>query len=83
MEKGSSLDQLNLKRHRLWLAIMKKEVGKAGKARNYNSKEKCAGAKRLATACMRAQRQRAMASQKAMKEAVWRAKRLTREMQVS
>ena len=30
---------------------------------------------------MRAQRQRAMASQKAMKDAVWRAKRLTREMQ--
>merc|ERR1719431_511371 len=30
---------------------------------------------------MRAQRQRAMASQRIMKETVWRAKRLTREMQ--
>merc|ERR550519_396029 len=60
---------------------MKKEVPKGGKARNYNSKEKMANAKRLATACMRAQRQRAMTSQKAMKDAVWRAKRLTREMQ--
>ena len=60
---------------------MKKEVSKAGKARNYNSKEKMANAKRLATACMRVQRMRAMESQRAMKEAFWRAKRLTREMQ--
>lgn len=81
MEKGSSIDQLNVKRHRLWLAIMKKEIGKAMKARNYNTKEKAGSSKRIATACMRAQRQRAMASQKAMKDAVWRAKRLTREMQ--
>ena len=62
---------------------MKKEVSKAGKARNYNNKEKMSNAKRLATACMRVQRLRAMESQKAMKEAFWRAKRLTREMQVN
>lgn len=80
-EKGTTVDNQNFRRHRLWVSIMKKEVPKGGKARNYNSKEKMANAKRLATACMRAQRQRAMASQRAMKEAVWRAKRLTREMQ--
>jgi len=80
-EKGTTVDNHNFRRHRLWVSIMKKEVPKGGKARNYNSKEKMANAKRLATACMRAQRQRAMASQRAMKEAVWRAKRLTREMQ--
>jgi len=80
-EKGTTVDNHNFRRHRLWVSIMKKEVPKGGKARNYNSKEKMANAKRLATSCMRAQRQRAMASQRAMKEAVWRAKRLTREMQ--
>jgi len=80
-DKGTTVDNHNFRRHRLWVSIMKKEVPKGGKARNYNSKEKMANAKRLATACMRAQRQRAMASQRAMKEAVWRAKRLTREMQ--
>ena len=78
-ESGS--DQASVRRHKLWLSIMKKEVAKAGKARNYNSKEKMANAKRLATACMRVQRLRAMESQRAMKEAFWRAKRLTREMQ--
>ena len=79
---GSSEERENVRRRRLWLSIMKKEITKGGKARNYNMKEKMAGAKRLATACMRVQRQKAMASQRLMKEAVWRAKRLTREMQV-
>jgi len=81
IEKETTEENHNFRRHRLWVSIMKKEVPKGGKARNYNSKEKMANAKRVATACMRAQRQRAMASQRAMKEAVWRAKRLTREMQ--
>jgi hypothetical protein len=36
------------------------EVGKGMKARSYNIKEKLAGSKRVATACMRALRQRAM-----------------------
>ena len=79
---GSSEERENVRRRRLWLSIMKKEITKGGKARNYNMKEKMAGAKRLATACMRVQRQKAMASQRLMKETVWRAKRLTREMQV-
>ena len=78
---GAVSDQASVRRHKLWLSIMKKEVSKAGKARNYNSKEKMANAKRLATGCMRVQRVRAMESQRAMKEAFWRAKRLTREMQ--
>ena len=82
-ENGSSSEsQEEMRRHRLWLSIVKKEITKGGKARNYNFKEKLAGSKRLATACMRVQRQKAMASQRLMKDAVWRAKRLTREMQV-
>ena len=52
------------------------------KARNYNCKEKLNNAKKLATACVRAQRQRASISQKIMKESVWRAKRIAREVQV-
>jgi hypothetical protein len=75
-------DRESMRRHRLWISIMKKEIAKGGKARNYNLKEKLAGAKRLATACMRVQRQKAMASQRLMKDAAWRAKRLAREMQV-
>lgn len=44
-------------------------------------KERLANAKRVASACMKAVRAKAMASAKAAKEANWRAKRLTREMQ--
>ena len=79
MELGQGKD----KRQRLWVSIMKKEVNKAGKARSYNIKEKLGNAKRLAAACMRVQRLRAMESQRTMKEAFWRAKRLTREMQAA
>ena len=79
--KDNPGDQMKVKRHKLWVSIVKKEVVKAGKARNYNLKEKLATSKKLATACMRVQRLRAMESQRAMKEAFWRAKRLTREMQ--
>ena len=56
-------------------------MGKAQKARLYNQKEKIAQCKKVAAACMRQVRVKAMASQKVMKESVWRAKRLTREMQ--
>ena len=76
-------DQSKNRRQRLWVSIMKKEVNKAGKARSYNIKEKLGNAKRLAAACMRVQRLRAMESQRSMKEAFWRAKRLTREMQAA
>ena len=80
-EKAPTLDQLKARRKRLWIAIMKKEVVKAQKARNFNQKEKLANRKKVATQCMRAVRQKAMQSQRVAKETVWRAKRLTREMQ--
>ena len=63
----SAGEQLQSRRHRLWAAIVKKEVSKAGKARSCSLKEKLTHAKRLATACMRVQRLRAMESQRAMK----------------
>lgn len=53
----------------------------ASKARVNNHKEELVSCKRAATGCMRVCRLRAMQSQKAMKDIVWRAKRLTREMQ--
>ena len=81
--QDTKTDQGMNRRQRLWVSIMKKEVNKAGKARSYNIKEKLGNAKRLAAACMRVQRLRAMESQRSMKEAFWRAKRLTREMQAA
>lgn len=79
--KPVTIEQLSTKRRRLWVGIVKKEMGKAQKARNYNQKERVTNRKRIATHCMRAVRQKAMVSQRVAKETVWRAKRLTREMQ--
>lgn len=61
--------------------MAKKELGKVQRAKTNNHKEVLTGCKRVATLCMKIFRQRAMQSQKNMKETVWRAKRLTREMQ--
>ncbi|XP_046447627.1 chromatin-remodeling ATPase INO80-like [Daphnia pulex] len=81
-EKGPpSVKALIAQRRKLWLLICKKEISKASKARINNHKEELVSCKRAATGCMRVCRLRAMQSQKAMKEIVWRAKRLTREMQ--
>lgn len=81
-EKGPpSVKALIAQRRKLWLLISKKEISKASKARVNNHKEELVSCKRAATGCMRVCRLRAMQSQKAMKEIVWRAKRLTREMQ--
>jgi DNA helicase INO80 len=81
-EKGLTVEQLNTRRKRLWMGIIRKEIGKAHKSRNFNIREKMTNGKRVATQCMRAVRQKAMISQRVAKETVWRAKRLTREMQV-
>ena len=78
--KPPTIEQLNARRRRLYVCVMKKEIGKAQKARNYNNKEKLSNCKRIATQCMRMVRQRAMQSQKSTKEKIWRAKRLSREM---
>jgi len=80
-EKLTPQELKQIERHKLWTNITKKEIGKGTKARNYNFKEKQATCKRLATACMRAQRSKASASQKIMKENIYRAKRIAREIQ--
>jgi len=68
-------------RRKAWIALAKKEVGKAQKARNSFQKEKVQVSKRLANQCLKAVRQRVVSSQKTLKEATSRAKKLTREMQ--
>lgn len=69
------------RRRKIWQIMSKKEIGKLQRAKVNNHKELVTGAKRVATLCMKSMRQKAMQSQKVMKETMWRAKRLTREMQ--
>ncbi|XP_017475619.1 PREDICTED: putative DNA helicase Ino80 [Rhagoletis zephyria] len=68
------------RRRRVWQLMAKKELGRCQRAKANNHKEMVQNCKRVATMCSKVVRQRAMISQKVMKETVWRAKRLTREM---
>lgn len=69
------------RRRKLWILMSKKELGKVQRAKATNHREILSSCKRVATLCMKTFRQKAMQSQKNMKETIWRAKRLTREMQ--
>ncbi|XP_050526441.1 chromatin-remodeling ATPase INO80 isoform X2 [Daktulosphaira vitifoliae] len=69
-----------MKRKKLWLHMAKKEMGKIHRMKNNNHKEILITCRRTAQSCMKHLRQKAIQSQKNMKENVWRAKRLTREM---
>lgn len=69
-------------RRKMWQLMAKKELGKVQRAKSNNHKDALSGCKRVATVCMKIGRQKAMQSQKNMRETIWRAKRLTREMQV-
>lgn len=68
------------RRRRVWQLMAKKELGRCQRGKANNHKEVLQNCKRVATMCSKVVRQRAMISQKVMKETVWRAKRLTREM---
>ncbi|XP_011184935.1 chromatin-remodeling ATPase INO80 isoform X1 [Zeugodacus cucurbitae] len=68
------------RRRRVWQLMAKKELGRCQRGKANNHKEVLQNCKRVATMCSKVVRQRAMVSQKVMKETVWRAKRLTREM---
>lgn len=72
---------MTARRKKVWILMCKKEVGKVQRAKTNNHKEVLASCKKAAQLCMRYCRQKAMQSQKNMKETLWRAKRLTREMQ--
>ncbi|XP_053674101.1 chromatin-remodeling ATPase INO80 [Anopheles nili] len=73
---------MNIRRRKMWQLMAKKEVGKLQRAKVNNHKDTITNCRRVAAFCMRVARQKAMQSQKLMKDTVWRAKRLTREMQV-
>ena len=79
-KKTPSIEQLNARRKKLWVAIVKKEIGRAHKARNVAQKERIVNGKKLAMQCMKVVRQRVLASQRSAKEAQAKAKRLTKEM---
>ncbi|EDV43381.2 uncharacterized protein Dana_GF18461, isoform A [Drosophila ananassae] len=71
---------LAARRRRIWQIMSKKESGRLQRIKSNNHKEMLANCKRIAGMCAKVVRQRAINSQRIMKETVWRAKRLTREM---
>lgn len=85
LKKGTGLlktpEQMATLRRRLWQLMAKKELGKVQRLKANNHKEALINYKRMALVCQKIGRQQAVHSQKAMRETVWRAKRLTREMQ--
>ncbi|UYV68955.1 INO80 [Cordylochernes scorpioides] len=68
-----------MKRRRIWMALSKKEIGRAQKQRASTRKDIFAIKKK---ACLRECRRTALASQKACRENPGKARRLTREMLV-
>ncbi|XP_042894335.1 chromatin-remodeling ATPase INO80-like isoform X1 [Penaeus japonicus] len=82
-KKPKKLDAqaLTMRRHKLWVLMAKKEVGRCQKSKASFRKEVLQNCKRMATGCMRVCRQKALQSQKTVKDKVWMLKRLTRTMQ--
>ncbi|XP_064095630.1 chromatin-remodeling ATPase INO80-like [Macrobrachium nipponense] len=82
-KKPKKLDAqaLAMRRHKLWVLMAKKEVGRCQKSKASLRKEVLQNCKRIATGCMRVCRQKALQSQKSVKDKVWMLKRLTRTMQ--
>lgn len=74
-------EMMAIRRRKIWQLMAKKETGKVQRAKAANHKETLTSCKKVAALCMKYCRQKAIQSQKNMKETVWRAKRLTREMQ--
>ncbi|KAH8359538.1 hypothetical protein KR093_007388, partial [Drosophila rubida] len=71
---------LAARRRRIWQIMSKKECARMQRIKSNNHKEMLSNCKRVASMCAKVVRQRALNSQRIMKETVWRAKRLTREM---
>lgn len=71
---------MNARRRKMWQTMSKKEVGKFQRQKANNHKDMLTNCKKVAQMCQKVARQKALESQKKMKETAWRAKRLTREM---
>lgn len=80
-ELSKTPEAIAARRRKLWIIMAKKELGKVQRAKSNNHKEIVTSCKRISSLCVKTFRQKAMQSQKNMKETIWRAKRLTREMQ--
>ncbi|XP_028857954.1 chromatin-remodeling ATPase INO80 isoform X2 [Denticeps clupeoides] len=79
-KKHLTVEQLNARRRKVWLAIAKKENPKAFKQKVSAKNFVLSNAKKLAHQCMREVRRAAIQAQKNCKETLPRARRLTKEM---
>ncbi|KAJ7403149.1 hypothetical protein BTVI_79471 [Pitangus sulphuratus] len=79
-KKHLSIEQLNARRRKVWLTIVKKELPKAYKQKASARNLFLTNSKKLAHQCMREVRRAAIQAQKNCKETLPRARRLTKEM---
>ncbi|XP_075048643.1 chromatin-remodeling ATPase INO80 [Mixophyes fleayi] len=79
-KKHMTLEQLNARRRKVWLTIVKKELPKAYKQKVTARNLLLTNSKKLAHQCMREVRRAAIQAQKNCKETLPRARRLTKEM---
>ncbi|KAM9703567.1 chromatin-remodeling ATPase INO80 isoform 3-T6 [Menidia menidia] len=79
-KKHLTVEQLNARRRKVWLAIAKKEIPKSVKQKTSAKNLLLTNAKKLAHQCMREVRRAAIQAQKNCKETLPRARRLTKEM---
>ncbi|XP_034018102.1 chromatin-remodeling ATPase INO80 isoform X2 [Thalassophryne amazonica] len=79
-KKHLTIEQLNVRRRKVWLTIAKKEIPKSFKQKTSAKNLMLTNAKKLAHQCMREVRRAAIQAQKNCKETLPRARRLTKEM---
>ncbi|XP_073422772.1 chromatin-remodeling ATPase INO80 [Dendrobates tinctorius] len=79
-KKHMSVEQLNARRRKVWLTIVKKELPKAYKQKVSARNLLLTNSKKLAHQCMREVRRAAIQAQKNCKETLPRARKLTKEM---
>ncbi|NXQ88300.1 INO80 ATPase, partial [Nyctibius grandis] len=79
-KKHLTIEQLNARRRKVWLSIVKKELPKAYKQKASARNLFLTNSKKLAHQCMREVRRAALQAQKNCKETLPRARRLTKEM---
>ncbi|NXL60183.1 INO80 ATPase, partial [Chordeiles acutipennis] len=79
-KKHFTIEQLNARRRKVWLSIVKKELPKAYKQKASARNLFLTNSKKLAHQCMREVRRAALQAQKNCKETLPRARRLTKEM---
>ncbi|NXU75928.1 INO80 ATPase, partial [Oreotrochilus melanogaster] len=79
-KKHLTIEQLNARRRKVWLSIVKKELPKAYKQKASARNLFLTNSKKLAHQCMREVRRAAIQAQKNCKETLPRARRLTKEM---